>query len=1172
LKIWNEEELQPLRLQYKDYADWQNNQQEEQYKKQEDYWLRQYPELPTQLQLPIDYKRPLLRSFDGASVQFTIDVENSRNLKKTAHTNGATLYMSVLAINYILLSKISGQEDIVIGTAVAARRHADLENIIGMFVNTIAVRNKPAPHKTFNTFLGELKEGLLEAFENQEYRFEDLVDKLSVPRDTARNPLFDVMYNMLNQTEYSKGELGIASEENGAYNHREASNKFDLSIISAEQGDNLYIKIEYSTQLFKQETINRFIGYFKKIIETVNRNPEIEIAKIEIIPEEEKEKALKRFNEDLTDTNVTGTIQEKILQKINQQNDAIAIEAPETKLTYRTLDTRSAAAAHWLTVNDIEKGTYVGIYTDDRVEMITLIIAILRAECVFVPLDTQLPEDAIRYQIQSTGTRVVFTDSKNEEKIVSGKEKMEAVRRVVVETGFYEENSPPPQDKNKNRYSSEDNIYVYFTSGTTGRPRGIVGKNKSLLQFIQWEIETFSIDSTTRFSQFSAVGFDAFLRDVFTPLCAGGTICIPAKNAVLMKEEELIKWIDKNEIHMIHCVPTIFRLFNTQRLAATTYRNLRNVLLAGEHIKPKEVAHWYDRQDRPAQLVNLYGVSETTMSRTIYYIRREDGQKERLPVGKPMRGTRLIIVDSAMNISPSGNVGEILIRTPYRTTGYSNDPENTQKRYIPNPFTNDPRDIVYKTGDLGRELEDGNFEYLGRKDRQVKIRGVRVELEGIENAITQLKEINEAVVTIGKNKNNENYINAYYLAPQEQPGIYLKKLLKKTLPDYMIPAFFMKMDRFPLTGSGKVDRKALPDPGKAMAIKTEADKPANEKEEKIRRIWTLVLEIDEEKIGVNDDFFYKGGNSISIIKMSSLLDKAFGTEIPLTALFLNPTIRGMAAIINKQNNTDAMESVVKLNKGIAPKNLFIFHQMQGMVYPYRKLAGMLESQFNVFGIQPVKRLMQENSGNGHTNKRRLRNKLLARYILEIKKVQEEGPYIIAGYCIGNRVAYEVVKILEDMGETVERLILFNTGPFLPAHQAANLRLKSNLRKKIKRAPTIHPVAAAWLKQEITDDKKETLQKKSKKPQTTDNHDNQIGKEEMGRQLRAMFNRIHPGDVINTPISVIRAREETRWQVGPQQWARMSKAPVTIEITDGSHQTIFNIPYVRQIAKRIKKIL
>ncbi|MCP4151048.1 MAG: amino acid adenylation domain-containing protein, partial [bacterium] len=1152
LEMWEGEQPEPLRLQYKDYAVWQNRSLEALFKKQENYWTRQFEHLPPQLQLPTDYNRPLLRSFEGACVQFVLDEKKSRNLKKITLDNGATLYMSILSIFNVLLSKISGQDDITVGTPVATRRHADLENIIGMFVNTIVMRNNPSNRKTFSMFLNEVKNRTLEAFENQEYRFEELVDKTSVPRDTARNPLFDVTYNMLNQMEHPENDT-IEEEEKNDYTHKEVANKFDLSLISAEMGEKLHFKVEYCTEIFAPETIDRFIGYFKKILKTVTDNPKIEISQIDILPGHQKEKKINHFNEELKETNAAGTIQEKLLESFRRHSNKTALKTHNADITYAQLSAGSAAPAHWLIKNKIEKGTFVGIYTTDKIELITLMIAILRAGCVFVPLDPGLPIERIRYMLDSTGTPIVFSGKMNTEIAAHSKKRRGSIRVVTVE----EENRP---EENRN-YNGSDNSYVYFTSGTTGKPKGIIGKNESLLQFIQWEIDTFHIDANTRFSQFSAIGFDAFLRDLFTPLCVGGTLCLPAVSQTMMKEEELIKWIENNEIHVIHCVPTLFRLFNSTSLAAASFPVLRYVLLSGEPIIPAEVAHWNNALDRPPQLVNFYGPTETTMIRTSYFISQEDGQKERIPIGKPIRGTRLILLNRSMNICDRGIAGEIYIRTPYRTSGYCNDPQLNLRNFIPNPFNNDPGDIIYKTGDLGRELEDGNVELLGREDRQVKIRGARVELEEIENTLTKIREIKHAAVTISETKDGEIFLNAYYLALQPEPERYLRKILTQTLPDYMIPTFFMRMDRFPLTNSGKVDHNALPDPRKSMTRKTGKELPENENETKIRSIWSQVLEIDEEKIGVSDDFFEMGGNSIRIIKVSNLIGKAFEIELSLTAFFLHTTIRSLAANISRQNKFKQLESVVLLNKGIAPENIFILHQLQGYVYPYRKLARLLEKKYNLLGIQPGKKLMRENNGKD------LRKKLLTQYVNEIKKVQEEGPYIIAGYCVGNSIAYEVAKILEDMGETVAGLILINSRPFLQLYYTKYVRLKNNLLRILHPALSIHPIARTLKTQENKEpNAPETAEKKD--VAGSEDHKNNLGPAEISLQFLRMFKRPCPGGVVNAPITIIRPRNEIRWQIPDKLWNRMSKGGVTIKRTDGNHHNIFNVPFVRGLAKII----
>jgi len=449
-------------------------------------------------------------------------------------------------------------------------------------------------------------------------------------------------------------------------------------------------------------------------------------------------------------------------------------------------------------------------------------------------------------------------------------------------------------------YLPEDEIYIYFTSGTKGKPKAVLGKNISLAQFINWEIEEFNINVDIRCSQFITPAFDAFLRDVFVPLCVGGRLVIPEDMGVMADSEELMAWIDRNKINLIHCVPSIFRVFNTDTLTGEEFKTLRHILLSGERINPMELKNWYERFDERIELVNLYGATETTMIKTFYRIKKSDVNRERIPIGKPIRGARLIILDKYMKPCDEGIEGEIYIRTPYGTYGYYNSPELNDKVFIQNPFSDNPKDIIYKTGDLGKYLPDGNVDLLGRIDRQVKIRGIRIELEEIEDILLGHPLVKEGAA-VKRTINGSEALVAYVTystkeeADEELLTEGLKEYLLEKLPMGMIPNQIVSLKEIPKKANGKINYQALPNPMDSKERRYIA--PRNEIEEKLAGIWSEILEVEE--IGIHDNFLQLGGNSLNIMALISKLHKEFNIKISFGEIFNNPTIITQSKIINK---------------------------------------------------------------------------------------------------------------------------------------------------------------------------------------------------------------------------------------------------------------------------------
>jgi amino acid adenylation domain-containing protein len=649
------------------------------------------------------------------------------------------------------------------------------------------------------------------------------------------------------------------------------------------------------------------------------------------------------------------SFQDKLFERLRSGSDRIAIEYGDREMTYALLEKRVHLAACWMIGNGIEKGDIIGIYLEDRIDFITLLLGILKAGCLFVPLDTAHPVERIKKMVETTRPQIIFSDQFHHNRLLSSWTGQDdaGFKPVIMNEDFYREAASISFDSDWDiEYNREDKIYIYFTSGSTGIPKAIVGKNKSLLHFIDWEIDTFGVDDTFRVSQLTTPAFDASLRDICVPLMAGGTICIPGNKDILTSSEDLVRWIDGERIHLMHCVPSLFRLINTEALEAESFKHLKYVLLSGEKINPFELENWYDTLGERIQLVNLYGPTETTMIKTAYFIQKEDVKKEKIPIGKPIKGARVIILDKNKQLCEPGMIGEIYIRTPYRTSGYYHDPQLNKERFIPNPFNNDPEDLIYKTGDLGVLAEDGNLFWLGRMDRQVKIRGVRVEPEEIEHHLAKHRSVKDAVVktvpdplrhskahlTV-EERGEDEYICAYIIpadpdpgtGPGKKPGTWeLREYLSRELPDYMIPSYFVYMEKLPLTINGKINRAALPLP-KAAGTGDNYKAPRNDIEEKLTAIWAEVLDIEKSIIGIDGVFFELGGHSLNAVTMLAKIHKELNVKVPLASVFKTPTIKELAKLIKKTTKTTfisigAVEKKEYYPLSSAQKRLFILQQ------------------------------------------------------------------------------------------------------------------------------------------------------------------------------------------------------------------------------------------------------
>jgi len=622
--------------------------------------------------------------------------------------------------------------------------------------------------------------------------------------------------------------------------------------------------------------------------------------------------------------------QTRLNESLTRYGENTAIEYGDRTMTYSQLDRRSSGIAQWLAQKKIKAGTFIGILLEDRMEFICTMVGILKARCVFVPLDPAYPKDRLVLMMETTNLEYVITDQPHQTFFNPGDTITRPVEfipldRVFTSPGLQGERQAAPA------YKGTDKIYIYFTSGTTGTPRAVLGKNNSLLHFIDWEIETFAIDETFRFSQFTNIGFDALLRDVFVPLCSGGTVCIPGDKEITTNPVKLTKWLDQAGVQVIHCVPAFFRMLSSAPLSNDNFKALKLILLSGEKIYPSDLRAWYDIFADRVQLVNFYGPTETTMIKTFYFMGKSDTEKEWVPIGKPMKGARVIIMDEGMKICKPKMVGQLYIRTPFRTFGYYNDPQLNRERFIRNPYNkDDPEDLLYATGDMGRLLPDGSIELLGRKDRQVKIRGVRVELEEIENLLAGHPLVKEAVVIKEViSRTSEQLCGFVTLSGQDTPAQGFIDYLAERVPAYMVPARVIKMEKIPRNPNGKVDYDQL-----ERYLETEKQRyisPRNDVEKILAKMWTQILAV--QQVGVRNPFFEMGGNSLNLMRLIEWIHKEFDIRISLGEIFNNPTIEKQAIIIMgaKQDKYTVIEAVEKKDYyplSPAQQRLYVLQQLE----------------------------------------------------------------------------------------------------------------------------------------------------------------------------------------------------------------------------------------------------
>ncbi|MGD2089691.1 MAG: amino acid adenylation domain-containing protein [Candidatus Aminicenantes bacterium] len=916
LALYAGEQLSPLKLQYKDYAQWQTSEpQQKAIKQQEEYWLKQFAgEVPV-LNLPLDYPRPAVQSFEGAALPFELPVETTRALNRLALDTGATLYMVLLALYNVLLSKISGQEDILVGTPIAARRHVDLERIIGMFVNTLAMRNWPWGDKKFIDFLLELQQRTVAAFENQEYQFEDLVGKVFVNRDTSRNPLFDTMFVLQNMEAQANDIPGadIFQLTIRPYEIETRVSICDLLLSCFETDGKLHCAFVYCTKLFKKETIERFIVYFQQVLSAVFENRHQKISQIQIITQEEKQQILDGFNDTISPSFKDKSLHKLFEEQVERTADNVAVVGPMgmeyrtymTYISYKELNEKANQLAWLLIVKGVKPDTVVGIMVERCVDMIIGILGILKAGGAYLPIDPDSPQGRIDYMLKDSGTEILLKEND--------------FRPAAFN------NRPPgtPTQLHLTPAPVTCAAYIIYTSGTTGSPKGVMIDHGSVFNSIYWRRQEYKMKPGDRALQLFSFAFDGFITSFFTPAVSGvmGVLLRSEEVKDITRIKETI--VTKSITHFI-CVPSLYQSL-MEISTSKELSGLKLVTLAGEQVHPG-IVEKSKRIHPMLEICNEYGPTEGSIVVSYYRDVQPGGF---ISIGKPINNAVIYIIDKNRNLVPIGISGELAISGKGLARGYLNQPELTDKKFL-HGFAEKTkfhkalvksappdcrRQKIYKTGDLARWHLDGNIEFLGRIDHQMKIRGYRIETAEIEQHLLKIKGIKKAVV-IGKQDKDKirgKYLCAYIVidASVEERELTvsgIKEHLSGWLPDYMIPQQLETLEEIPLTAGGKIDRKKLLEMDISFEPKDRNNytAPRDENEKILAEIWSHVLNI--EKVGIYDNFFSIGGDSISsIIVISQAREK--GLHISNHQFFQHPTIDGVIRNMDRKEPAEQQENM-----------------------------------------------------------------------------------------------------------------------------------------------------------------------------------------------------------------------------------------------------------------------
>lgn len=922
VKIYQGIEPPALSVQYTDYAVWQSEWlSSEECKKQETFWLESFAgEIPI-LQLPTDYQRSAVQSFAGGLVKMVLDQSEAEALNRLALQNGTTLYTVLLASYYVWLMHISGQTDIVVGTPVAGRRNEELDNLLGMFVNTLALRNYPSGEKSFKDFLAEVKQNMLLALENQDYPFELLVDKVCVERDSSRNPLFDTMFTLESALIHSFSigeELSFRSVE-----CKQQVAKFDLSVTAREEANGLCFEFEYATKLFTNETIVRLAKQFISVLKQIAASPDERLSAISLLSKQEQQQILDEFNTTTSTYSTEKLVQELFEEQAKRQPEKTAIIADGKSYNYGFLNEYANRLASRLKKKGVGPDTVVGLIVERSADMVAVILAVLKAGGAYLPIDPELPMNRIRAIWEDSGFPLLVTKSRIAEQLDFIEDILSLDDPSLAEE---EDINPPCVNK------LTDLAYAIYTSGSTGQPKGVMVEHGNLLAYLHAFDKEFQITADDVVLQQASYSFDAFVEEMYPTLLNGGCMVIPHREEI-RDVSALASILREHQVTVISCSPLLLNELNKYPVIPS----LRLIISGGDVLKP---AYYTSYADRVA-IYNTYGPTEATVCATYFHVQ---GREERsIPIGKPISNYHVYILNQEGRLLPIGVPGELCIAGPGIARGYVNRPELTADKFIQNPFVSGER--LYRTGDLAKWLPDGNIEILGRIDQQVKIRGFRMELGDIEAVLLDHPAIADACVIKREDAEDEAYLCAYIVFQKESDLMELREYLAERLPIYMIPASFVQIESIPVTPNGKVAKNQLPEPSEQRLQTKGYVPPTTDWEKRLARVWSDVLGL--ERIGAMDHFFTIGGDSLRAVKLATAIKQSFDADISVTEIFSHATLQAMATRIkgkSKQIEFPIQQVTESAHYPVssAQKRLFLLDRMQGSNTSYN-MSGILRA-------------------------------------------------------------------------------------------------------------------------------------------------------------------------------------------------------------------------------------
>jgi amino acid adenylation domain-containing protein len=1169
---WQPSPLPELVIQYADFASWQRHWlQGDILQPQLDYWKQQLAGSLPVLNLPTDRRRPASQTERGALRSFEIDARLVEALNALGQQSGTTLFMLLLAAFNTLLYRYSGQDDILVGLPIANRTRAELENLIGFFVNTLVLRTDLSGEPSFRELLSRVRQMALAAYAHQDLPFETLVEVLQPERDASRTPFFQVMF-VFEQAVHTAPQLDSGTA------------KYDLSLYLWGDASRLTGTFEYNTDLFDAATIDGMVGHWQTLLEAIVAAPDRSIATLPILTADERQQVLIDWN-DTTVGYPQQTIQGLFEAQAARTPDAVAVMDGLQLLTFRDLNARANQMAHYLRSLGVMAETLVAVCLPRSLDLIVSLLGILKAGGAYVPLDPAYPKERLAFMLKDSGATILLTVREladrfpdHQARVLYLDAEAEALAQHSIENPLVE-------------VSLDALAYVTYTSGSTGTPKGVQGLQRGAINRFNWMWRVYPFQPGEVCCQKTYLSFVDSVWEIYGPLLQGVPIVI-IPDGVLKDDRLLIQALADFQVTRLVLAPSLLRVLLTHEDLQQRLPHLKYWSGSGEAV-PLELAQRFWRVMPNATLLNLYGSSEAAADSIVYEVKPNPALTTML-IGRPIDNTLVYLLDAHRQPVPIGVPGEIYVGGDGLARGYHRRPDLTVERFSDNPFGNGR---LYKTGDLGRYLPDGNIEYLGRSDHQVKIRGFRIELGEIEATLKQQPAVQQAVVVAREDPSGDKRLIAYVVlndsarvpatsddgqgaASSAGPTpTELRAFLKDKLPDYMLPAVFVMLEALPLTPSGKVDRRALPTPGVTLTAAVDAYvAPHDSVERQLTAIWEDVLHV--KPISVRSDFFELGGHSLLAIELFAQIEKVWGRRPPMTALFQSPTIEQLAKVLRSEGWSEESDTLVPIQPGGTRTPFFCVHGFGGGVVDYGELARLLGPDQPFYGLMAL-------GVDGATLPHSQIETMAAYYIDAIHRVQPHGPYFLGGYCFGGVVAFEMARQLQSVGEPMALVGVFEG--YAPVRRITGWtlfqpRLLLNFARNV---PYLLRDYLALGRAEFmarTRTKLRSLGRRMLRPPGR-RRERQLDdflpdvariplvhRRLMELQLRAM-SRYAPG-TYEGRVTLFRVRGMSLFRASDPKmgWGKLAQGGVDVRMIAGGHNTILEQPHVRSLAAQLQASL